>query len=185
MKALACALGLLMALGPAPAAAQRRGVKVPRGIVRQLARDENVREFFEARPELAGDPAKFLAAESADLDGDGGPEFIVRGINQICGANNCHHWIYRKAGGGYRLLLYAGFVQQIEPQRGATKGFRDLIASMHGSASDSDLTLYKFDGKRYRRAACFFRTYRYRDGSGRFRDRRRPLVTRTKCETER
>ena len=55
---------------------------------------------------------------------------------------------------------------------------------MHGSAWDSGLTLYKFDGRRYRRVACYQRTYRYRDRRGNFRELRRPRVTPEKCVDE-
>jgi hypothetical protein len=119
-----------------------------------------------------------------DLSRDGRTELVVHGINEICGANNCYTWIFQKAGNSYRMLLDAGFIQQIEPQKTYTNGYHDVIGAMHGSAWDSELTLYKFDGKKYRRAGCFFRTYRYKDKRGLFRDSKRPIVSRVRCDVE-
>jgi|SRR6267143_2617122 len=179
MLALICAAYLIA--HESAFAQQRRPIKVPKEIVQQLMKDEEIKEFLKTRNDGL---AKYLTAESINLNRDSKSELIVHGINEICGANNCYSWIYRKVGNTYQMLLYAGFVQQIEPQRTFTKGYRDVIASMHGSAWESGLTLYKFDGKQYRRMGCFFRTYRYQDRNGRYLDSKRPKITRVKCEQE-
>jgi hypothetical protein len=111
--------------------------------------DEEIKQFLKEKNDGL---AKYLTAYPVNLNRDGRPEIVVHGINEICGANNCYTWIFQKVGNGYRMLLDAGFIQQIEPQRKYTKGYCDVIGSMHGSAWDSDLTLYKFDGRKYRRA---------------------------------
>src|SRR5687767_11279057 len=149
-----CATCMLLATKPA-LAQNRRTVEVPTEIVQQLMKGED-REFIQLKPDgNAGN----LVAEPIDLNKDGKPELWVHGIGpSICGAANCVTWIFRKAVSGYQMLLDAGTIQQIEPQKTITNGYRDIIASMHGSAWDSGLTLYKFDGKQYQQAGCYFRT---------------------------
>jgi hypothetical protein len=166
-----------------PVVAQKgRTVEVPKEIVQQLIKDQELKEFIQLRPDGS---AENLVAEPLDLDRDGKPELEVHGIGPgICGAANCVTWIYRKAANEYQMLLDAGSIQRVEPQNTFTKDYRDIITSMHGSAWDSDLTLYKFDGKQYQRVGCFFRTYRYKDKRGNYRESKLPIITRAKCELE-
>ena len=88
------------------------------------------------------------------------------------------------AQGGYERLLAAGSIQTIEPQPTTSRGYRDIITAMHGSAWDSDLRLYKFDGREYRRSGCFFRTYDYLDIHGRMRELKRPRITPAACRPD-
>jgi hypothetical protein len=53
-----------------------------------------------------------------------------------------------------------------------------------GSAWDSDLRLYKFDGREYRRVGCFFRTYHYRDRHGHMRELKRARITPVACQPD-
>lgn len=122
-----------------------------------------------------------LVAEPLDLDGNGTPELEVRGINAVCQINNCVTWIYRRAGSSYQRLLTAGSIEDVEPQSTFSHGYRDLITVHHGSAWNSDLTLYKFDGREYRRSACFARTYRYLDTRDRPHELKHPRITSRTC----
>jgi hypothetical protein len=171
------------ALGTLHAVAQeRRRLQVPKEIVQQVMQEEGLKEFVQLRPDGS---AENLVAEQIDLNRDGEPELEIHGTGAgICGAANCVTWIYGKSGDQYQMLLDAGSIQRIEPQKTFTKGYRDIIASMHGSAWDSDLTLYKFDGKEYRRVGCFVRTYRYEDKRGRKREWKRPQITPVECVSE-
>jgi len=129
--------------------------------------------------------AKRLVAESVDLNRDGRPELIVHGINDICGPYWCANRIYRKTRAGYQLLLDAGDIQDFELQKTFTNEHRDVIAASHGSAFDSGLELYKYDGKRYRLKACFERHYNnHEDSQGRLYVSKRPKITPVKCETD-
>jgi hypothetical protein len=121
-----------------------------------------------------------------ELDRRGEPELWVHGLGiKVCGAANCATWVYQKAAGGYRLLLDAGNVNRIELQRSYTKGYRDLMVVVHGSAWESNLILYKFDGEEYQQDSCFLRTDRYEDSHGSLRELKRPKVSRIDCEVER
>jgi len=177
------ALGMTIALAAALAAgaASSSAVehrKVPAAIVKDLNVPGLGLEF-----DAAGKVTN-LAAEPIELNGDSEPELVVHGLGHICGAANCMTWLYRKAGRGYELLLDAGTINRIEPQKSFTKGYRDIMAVMHGSAYDSDLKLYKFDGHVYRRKGCFYRTDQTRDQDGTMRELKKPKITRTRCEEE-
>lgn len=180
--ALLCAACGLFVLTKPSAAQQRRKVAVPREIIEQMLKDEDFKYALEPKHEntVAG-LSKYLVAELADLNRDGRPELLVHGINDICGPYWCTHRVYRKTGAGYQLL-FEDDVADLQPQKTYTNGYRDIMTERHGSASESELTLYKFDGKVYTRRACFMREYRHRE-ERRGVDRR-PKVTRVKCEPE-
>jgi hypothetical protein len=181
-----CAVVMALALMAHPCSAQsRRPVKVPEEIVRDLLKDEHFRYTLEQKHEYTAEGlAKYLVAEAVDLNGDGTPELIVHGINDVCGPYWCAHWVYCKTKAGYRALFDAGDVQAVEPQKAVTNGYHDLITTRHGSAWDSGFYVYKYDGKRYRRIGCFTRTYCYEDARGHMREWKRPRITRVRCEPE-
>ena len=179
-RAVVSAICIALTILPASAFAQtRRRVAVPRQIVEQLIRDTALAQLVQLRKDGS---AANLVAEPLDLNGDGIPELEVHGINSICGANNCVTWIYRRTASGYERLLAAGSIQTVELQPTVSYGYRNIITAMHGSAWDSDLRLYKFDGREYRRTSCFKRTYRDRDRHGHMRELARPRTTPVTCE---
>lgn len=154
------------------------GSEVPKEIVDQLLEDG-----YELEVSAAGTTSN-LEAHPIELNRGGEPELRVHGLGKICGAANCMTWVYQRDAGDYRLLLDAGSVNRIEPQSSFTKGYRDLMAVMHGSAWESDLTLYKFNGEEYERDSCFYRTYQYADSDGTLREWAEPKITRVECFEE-
>jgi len=162
-------------------------VEVPAKIVNELKKDEVYADSIVINPDGT---AKNLVAEETDLNRDAIPEIIVHGIGNICGANNCIHWIFRKAATGYELLLREDAVQMVEPQRSYTKGYRDIIMAQHSSATESYLTLFKFDGRKYKVDSCYVRRFDWlidrhgelRLGSkGQVQYKKQPTITRIKC----
>jgi hypothetical protein len=153
-------------------------VEVPKKIVEQLLEDG-----YEVEVSAAG-TASNLEAHPIELNRGGEPALRVHGLGEICGAANCMTWVYQKDASGYRLLLDAGYVDRIEPQKSYTRGYRDLMAVVHGSAWESDLILYKFNGEEYQRDSCFFRTFRYEDRHGTLREWEEPKTTRIDCHEE-
>jgi hypothetical protein len=178
-------LSMMLLLTAAPTAAQkRRSVQVPEEIIQELSKDEDIKKCLE--PDNGG-VDKNLKAELLYLNRDEVPELLVHGTGScICGMNNCDFWIYRKTANGYQMILDAGFINHIELRKTFTNDYRDLVGAMHGSAFDSDLFVYKFDGKRYRLKECLQRHYNsWEDRRGRFHVSKRPRITRVKCEPER
>lgn len=102
----------------------------------------------------------------------------------FCAAvGNCSTWIYRKTESGYQQLLNDE-AQVVKLRRTITNGYHDIVFKVHGSAYQSGIMLYKFDGKQYRLKECLDRDYSFLDKRGRFHTRRRPKITRMKCESE-
>jgi hypothetical protein len=175
---VAIAIGLL----PMSVSAQpRRRIAAPQEIVEEIIRDTT---SYESLPRHLDSLAANLEAVKLDLNGDGSPELEIRGINVICGANNCPAWIYRRAGNRYERLLSTNYVQTIEVQSGVSHGYRDIMTARHGSAWDSDLSLFQFDGHEYRRVRCFDRRDRYLDSSRRPHELKRPRITPRACRPE-
>ena len=158
---------------------QPKPAEIPNEIIEFLKSDESVDRCLQ---ENGGVPEN-LTAERLNLTGGPNSEILVRGINTcLCGANNCVHWIFQRAAVGYKLILEVYAIQAIEVQKTKSNGFSDLIASMHGSAFDHDLSLYKFNGDKYQRTKCMRSSSSYIDSEGRERIRKRPLITPVNCE---
>jgi hypothetical protein len=137
-----------------------------------IKQDAEVAEFLADDPGKAGELTRSMTVRKVDLNRDGRPEYeVVLEEGFICGAlGNCPHWIYRKAGGGYELLLRTR-AREVSLEKTSTGGYRDLRSSAGDTATQDDFDISKYDGGRYRTTACFVR-----DNS-----RRRPKVTRVLC----
>jgi hypothetical protein len=145
----------------------------------QLRRDTT----WEPRVESLSDSlAFFIAAERVDLNHDGVPELVVRGMERICGAAWCPFWIYRRTSTGYARLLDAGNIQSLDPEATVRHGYRDVRAWRHGSAWDGGVTLYKFDGRQSRPVQCAEYSYRYLDSHDRVHELKRPRITPEPCD---
>ena len=155
-------------------------LSVPPQVVDDIRRDTTDEMMPESRDTLVAD----LFPDTVDVDGEGAPELLVWGRRSLCGAQNCRVWIYRRTSNGYEPLLHAYGVQTLEPQRATSHGYRDIMTSQHGSATSSELRLYKFDGQRYRLVACYDRSYRALDERGEIQELEKPRVTPIECEKE-
>jgi hypothetical protein len=60
---------------------------------------------------------------------------------------NCEFWIVRKSPDGFETLLETGMVQTFSVETISSHGHKDVMTADHGSATNSDLALYQFDGK--------------------------------------
>lgn len=76
--------------------------------------------------------------------------FLVQGVGDICGANNCEFWVLNS---DYRILL-ENATQTFKLQSSIHNGLPDIVTSMHGSAFESSVTYWRFQGKHYVRVAC-------------------------------
>lgn len=115
-----------------------------------------------------------------DLDGHGLSEVVAQGRdeNACSPTGNCPFWILRRGRDGYRVILDANSTQTFTIQSTRTNGFSDIVLGMHGSATDTTLTLYKFDGAGYRDSGCYEANWGIVDKAGTWHDLKEPRVTR-------
>jgi hypothetical protein len=118
------------------------------------------------------------------LNRDGRAVLLVKGDGpKLCTpTGNCPFWVFREEDTGYKLILEADDVQQYRVGGKSVSGNRDLITSMHGSAFESELSLYRFDGEKYRLDRCGRKSYSYLDAQGLVHIRKKPLVTWGECD---
>jgi hypothetical protein len=107
---------------------------------------------------------------------------IGKGASNWCSpTGNCRTYIYQKIGDAYQLLMRAGTVQQVHVLNSVTKGFHDVQADMHGSATQSGLFIFKFTGKEYWLMACQSRVFEL-DEKSPTGVAQKPTITTVKCE---
>lgn len=113
-----------------------------------------------------------------DLNGDRVPEVIAQPIGDVCSpTGNCPFWVFKKTATGYSLILARSAIQTFTIQRARTNGYSDLVLGMHGSATSSDLFLYKFSNGRYRRAGCYEANWSYLDENDEIHDLEEPRIS--------
>ena len=110
------------------------------------------------------DCADMFQATKLDLNSDGVAEIKIRGqYGNHCGATgNCSEWVFGKdrKTGRYKLILDSGG-EHFAMKRTTTKSYRDIYIRTHDSASSSYHMVYKFNGRRYYEAKCWFSEYIY------------------------
>lgn len=146
--------------------------QVPQDLARQILiqmlreheTPQNEQEEFIRRAESrAGGIASLFDAESVDLNRDGQRELFVGlapgdAVSEFCAATGgCPAWIYRRVESGYERLWEgdsgATFL------RTSTNGYRDIRTEEHATNAERGITIYKFDGTRYRARICMTGTY--------------------------
>ena len=70
----------------------------------------------------------------------------------------------------------------LEPLTTVTHGYQDVRTWMHGSAFESGVTIYKFDGRQYRAVYCADYLYTYQDSRGEWHETKRPRITQEPCD---
>jgi len=89
-----------------------------------------------------------------DLDGDGVPEIVAQGYVGCSATGNCPLWIFQRIGKSYSPLLETEG-QTFTIQKHSTNGYRDIVVSFHGSATQSGLTDYRYSEGQYVAAGCY------------------------------
>jgi hypothetical protein len=110
-----------------------------------------------------------------DLNHDGVPEVVAQGMVSCSRTGNCPFWVLQKMPQGYKLLLES-FGQTFTIQKTSTHGFRDIVLSMHGSATESGLTDYHYEDGRYHDAGCYSASWTAREGDT-VRELEEPIIT--------
>jgi hypothetical protein len=93
-----------------------------------------------------------------DLNGNGKPEVIAQAVGLESGCSptgNCPIWVFMKSGNQYKSILGRDAIQTFTIQPTSTNGLRDIVLGMHGSATEQELHLYRFEGQQYRETACY------------------------------
>ena len=92
--------------------------------------------------------------------------------NCLCSpTGNCKVWVLFPEGNGFRVLLTASRVQNLQVLSTVRRGHPDLALSAHDSATESTHWIYRFDGVRYRKVSCTEWSYTDRDDPERVLDR--------------
>ena len=147
-----------------------------------------IRQLYPRRKNVAPEAkAKFLKAalatrvEVTDLNGDGMPEVVAQGMGEedCSPTGNCPLWIFQRVGNEYRLLLRS-FGQTFTIQKRSTNGYRDVVISMHGSATESELKEYQFSGGMYRKVGCFDAEWEIPEGDE-VQQSKEPRITQFAC----
>jgi hypothetical protein len=113
---------------------------------------------------MKGGIASLFCAESVDLDRDGKQDLLIHQADvegAFCTAQNCPVWAYRRTGNGYKMLMddVGGYISPIEALKTSTNGFRDIRTMQHSSAVEHEITVFKFDGNKYRARVCTTEKY--------------------------
>lgn len=167
-----------------------RTVKLPEQFARRVVERafkvdgtvEREQQRVRAAVESKG-AAHFLCAEPVALSRTGKQGLLIHMADvddSFGGMYSKPVWVYERTAGGYELLLEdeAGYIAPIAASKNFTNGYRDIRTENHSSATEHEITIYKFDGRRYRPRVCITEAY---VGKRRGRDRFR--YTRHRCET--
>lgn len=128
--------------------------EIPTDLVKLLIKD--IEKVGPIESDVLEDLNENLECELYDLNCDGVPEyFLCINSHFWCGAGgfNCNCWIFQKTSKGYRLLLDNTVIRV---QDSVTAGYRDLTSELdsgwngENDAREIDVTVYRFDGKKYR-----------------------------------
>lgn len=126
------------------------------------------------------DEARHALVKVIDLGSDTKERFfVVRATaNLDCSpTGNCKVWIFRRRGHNYSYILEGATGQTVAILPSETNGLRDVVLSMHGSATMSVLKLYKLESIFYRHAACYEDRFEYLDSDGEIQGLDEPRIT--------
>ncbi|HYJ47447.1 MAG TPA: hypothetical protein VEV81_12615 [Pyrinomonadaceae bacterium] len=168
-------LCLLFAACGVSALAQDKGCSavVPPDLAGQLLRqafksmetapDEQA-NITRAAEKMKGGVASLFCAEPVDLDGDGKQDLLIHQADvegAFCTAHNCPVWVYHRTGSGYRMLLEdtGGYLSPVAALKTSTNGYRDIQTTQQSSAVEHEITVFKFDGHKYRARVCTTEKY--------------------------
>jgi hypothetical protein len=135
--------------------------------------EQSVREFAAAH----------IRVKAVDLGENGLVEYLAQSSDDFACSptGNCEAWVFRQTKDGYSMILHRIATQTFTIQPTISNGFHDLVLGQHGSATDVGLTLYRFDGSKYRRLACYDANWAYLGKDGEYRSRKEPRMTPTIC----
>ncbi|HYL92970.1 MAG TPA: hypothetical protein VEW69_07410 [Alphaproteobacteria bacterium] len=80
---------------------------------------------------------------------------VIAEPESVCGCQNgnCPVFVYAKFNEGYKLVL-KDLLASLTPMHGLVKGFPPLSAKFEVTESQTETTIYNWDGKGYRASVC-------------------------------
>ena len=118
-------------------------IEVPKKILKEV--EVKPEDCPEARQEQAG------LFNAHKFEREGVRLIAIRG-GGACNCSptgNCSFWIYRDLGGRYVRALRSSMVQQFGFLKLKSRGLPDIVLWSHGSATQSTVSLWQFNGARY------------------------------------
>src|SRR5260370_5266539 len=94
------------------------------------------------------DVAQLFRAGEVHLDGANEVDLVVIGVGWMSGADHGWFWVVRSARKDPKVICFAG-ADSLEVLVSRTNGYRDIRSSW-SSPSETDDTIYHFDGKEYK-----------------------------------
>ena len=141
-------------------------IPVPTAIKDQLVNADDIRDGAE------------LDAKAIVLSADDNRLLITGHGRFLCSpTGNCPYWIFHKTTNGYEQEI-EGSAQTVSVETDKSK-FPEVLTQQHGSATESELRLYQFDGTHYRLTKCMDERYPDPNDVDRFLDK--PIVTEIHC----
>ena len=162
--AIACTISLAVLPGIAISQKKPDAQKLPPQIIDTLKQNRAAKEV------TLDEPGPWV--EKFDLNGDGRNEYLVRDLCSPTG--NCAFWILELRKAGVRELLATDMANFTCARITKSHGYRDFEIGSHGSAFESDVRVFRFNGERYDEAASYSLRFEYDEKTKRLRQIRGP-----------
>jgi hypothetical protein len=114
-----------------------------------------------------------------DLNGDGVSEVVAQGFAGCSATGNCPFWIFQKTAKYYEPLLET-VGQTFTIQKQSTRGYRDVVVSVHGSATQSGLTDFRYSDGKYVAVGCYNAEWEILENDE-VKELKEPRITRSSC----
>lgn len=141
---------LVHSLGDVPVNAEERAQ------IYTLIDDKSIHESF--RDDQREEERKVVLSTRIGLirlAQNGSQQILVRGPLQFCGGTgNCPIWILMRHRGKARLIL-ADEGKALLVGKSSWRGFPDLVIPFHVSAMETSLSVYRWNGNKYKRIDCY------------------------------
>ena len=151
-----------------------KAVRVPDRILNEL--------FAEAPTDYPSceleDRKQFEAHQVRVLAGVIGGIAVWGGGGCFCSpTGNCGFWIYKLKNGAYLTVLETSGVSKFEFLKSRKHGFPDLVVWSHGSATDYEARLFRFNGGQYVLSGGWEEEYEYLDEYDQVVRPKKPRIT--------
>jgi hypothetical protein len=128
-----------------------RPVPIPQKVLKLLLQREEVKDNLRMRGETEAEPkAQFFSASKIHLGPADEMDLIIKGNEEMGGADNAWFWVVRSADKSPAIVLWAGG-DGFYILTSKSNGYRDIQTNW-ASPSEQLIEIYKFDGTKYKLA---------------------------------